>query len=133
MGALAGGIHGGGGGGGGVVATEDVLGGGGGEAWGGVDSGGVLHFEVSIFIVDVVVRVVVLGWGGRACGARSENLGLMRNREVGGGVGSFKVCDALLEVAEVVDACLEDGEFVHFLVATGGDHVFQDAELLVHL
>lgn len=132
MGALAGGIHGGGGGGGGVLAAEEVLGGGGGEAWGGVDGGGVSHFEVSVFIV-IVVRVVILGWGGRACDARSESSGLMGKREVGGGVGRFEVCDALLEVAEVVDACLEDGEFVHFLVATGGDHVLQDAELLVHL
>ncbi len=67
-------------------------------------------------------------------------------------VGGFEVGDAGFEVSEVVDACLvllvrwgilwvcgwrvgeylEDGEFVHLLVHTCGDHCFEHSELFVH-
>lgn len=123
MGVVAGGVHRGRSGCVRMIGAQEVLRGDSGEMGGRfrVQGGGVLHFEVLVFVV--VFGVVVIGWGGGAYGARSGGLGLVGDGEVGGAVGGFEVGDALFEVAEVVDACLEDGELVHFLVAAGGDHI----------
>ena len=133
MSVVAGGVHNRRSGCGSGVGAEEFLRCGGGEVRRGiwVYGGRVMHFEVFVFVV-LVFRVVV-DRGGGAYGARWWSFGLVGDGVVGGAVGGFEVCDTLFEVAEVVDACLEDGEFVHFLVAAGGDHVLQDAEFLVHL
>ena len=69
--------------------------------------------------------------GAQGLGGRGLRVVLRRDRK--GGIGGFEVRNALLEVAEVVDAGLEDSELVHVLAVAGRDHVLQDAEFLVHL
>jgi hypothetical protein len=47
-------------------------------------------------------------------------------------VNRLEVGEALLEVAHVLDAGLEDGELVHVLASASWDHVLEHAKLFVH-
>ena len=47
--------------------------------------------------------------------------------------GCLEIGYALFQVAQIVDARLQDGQLVHFLVAACGYHVLEDAKLLIHL
>ena len=86
-------------------------------------------------LVVLLFLVGLIGWvvGCSAWESRDGHVELRRFPGRGVPVGGFQVFDALLQVAEIVDAGLQDGQLVHLLVFAGWYHVLEDAKLFVHL
>jgi len=92
--------------------------------------GGVFHLEVGIRGIGPIFLVKRRDGSAGAAGW-SRRLGRRWKRRVL--VRGFEVSDTLFQVAEVVDAGLENGQLVHLLVFACRYHILQYAELFIHL